>query len=71
MKILINPPREQWDEILERPVVQGDATESKVAQMLVSLQENGWDEVCSMSSRFDGFLPEPARIPDEELKSAR
>jgi histidinol dehydrogenase len=70
MKILINPPREQWDEILERPVVQGNATEEKVSQMLISLQESGWDEVCRMTSEFDGYLPEPPQVPEDEMKAA-
>lgn len=70
MKILINPPREQWDEILERPSVQGNATEEKVSQMLTLLLESGWDEVCRMTSEFDGYLPEPPMIPEDELKAA-
>ncbi len=70
MKILINPPKEQWDEILRRPVVKGNATEEKVSQMLASLQESGWDEVCRMTKEFDGYSPDPALVSDDELKEA-
>ena len=70
MKILINPPKEQWGEILKRPVVKGNATEEKVLQMLDSLQNSGWNEVCRMTGEFDGYLPEPALISEEELKAA-
>jgi histidinol dehydrogenase len=70
MKILINPPKEQWGGILKRPVVQGNATEEKVSEMLDSLQESGWEEVCRMSGEFDGYVPEPALISEEELKAA-
>ena len=70
MKILINPPREQWDEILERPAAQSNATEETVSRMLTSLRESGWDEVCRMTGEFDGYLPEPPLIPEDELKAA-
>ncbi len=70
MKILINPPKQQWNEILNRPVVQGGATEDKVLEMLNSLQKSGWDEVCRMSGEFDGYVPEPALISEAELKEA-
>lgn len=70
MKILINPPREQWDEILERPSLKGHVTEESVSQMLIALKETGWGEVCRMTGEFDGYLPEPALIDDEELTAA-
>jgi histidinol dehydrogenase len=70
MKILINPPREQWDEILERPRIKGGATEEQVIRMLNSLLESGWDEVSRMTLEFDGYLPEPPLITQEELKAA-
>jgi len=70
MKILINPPLGQWDEILKRPELKNSATEEKVSEMLAALQENGWDEVCRMSKQFDGYAPEPALVSEEEMKEA-
>ena len=70
MKILINPPQDQWDEILERPVEKGNATEETVSRMLTSLKDTGWDEVCRMTGEFDGYFPEPAWVTEEELKEA-
>jgi histidinol dehydrogenase len=70
MKILINPRREQWDEILERPSVKGQATEEKVSQMLTDLKVSGWEEVCRMTNEFDGYIPEPALVPEDELTAA-
>jgi len=70
MKILINPPREQWNEILKRPAEKGMATEEKVSQMLTALKESGWDEVIRMTREFDGYLPDPPRVSDEDLKAS-
>lgn len=70
MKILINPPREQWDEILARPSATGTATEEKVSGMLESLKASGWDEVCRLTSELDGYLPEPSLVPEDEIKMA-
>jgi histidinol dehydrogenase len=70
MKILINPPREQWDEILDRPSGKGGGAEDVVAQMLTSLKESGWAEVCRMTGEFDGYNPEPALVTEEELNAA-
>ncbi len=70
MKIIINPPREQWDEILQRPVLNGNATEEKVSGMLELLRKSGWDEACRLSEELDGYIPEPAQISAEELNAA-
>lgn len=70
MKILINPPREQWDEVLKRPTVAGNATEEKVAQMLSSLRLSGWAEVCRLTGELDGYSPEPAMIEEDMIKAA-
>jgi histidinol dehydrogenase len=70
MKILINPPKAQWDEILARPVISGNATEENVSAMLDSLRDSGWDEVCRMTREFDGYSLDIALVPEEELSTA-
>jgi histidinol-phosphate aminotransferase len=70
MKIIINPPVDQWKEILERPADRGEATEVKVSAMLLDLHQSGWDAVCRMSENLDGYVPEPALVPEEEVRKA-
>ena len=70
MKILINPPRGQWDAILERPSAQGEATDENVSRMLNELKVSGWSEVCRMTGEFDGYSPEPALVPEDEIREA-
>jgi histidinol dehydrogenase len=70
MKIIINPPEQQWDVILARPVVKGNATEEKVTGMLSALKESGWDEVCRLTSELDGYLPDPALVSEKEIREA-
>ena len=70
MKIIINPPAAQWNDILARPFLKGNATEQKVTQMLDALQEKGWDEVCRLTAELDGYIPDPPLVSEKEIREA-
>jgi histidinol dehydrogenase len=70
MKIIINPPREQWAAILKRPSEMEPGQEAEVAAMLEEIRETGWEKVRELTLKFDGYDPDPALVPVEDLENA-
>lgn len=70
MKIIKNPPKEIWDEILKRPTIDTKFLERSVANILADVQKNG-DEALKYCARFfdkvelDEFL-----VSEEEFAEA-
>lgn len=70
MKIILNPPRDQWENLLKRPSQRDQDLESRVADLLSTMKTGGWDAVADLTRRFDGYDPEPVRITADEIRDA-
>ena len=70
MKIVINPPRDQWNQLLKRPSEADTGLEGRVAEMLTEMKSGGWQAVAALTRRFDGYDPEPAGLPEEMIRAS-
>jgi histidinol dehydrogenase len=70
MKIILNPPRDQWEDLLKRPSQRDEDLESQVADLIATMKTRGWDAVADLTRRFDGYNPDPVRVTVEELRAA-
>jgi histidinol dehydrogenase len=70
MKIILNPPREQWKHLLMRPAEADTGLEGRVSELLGQMREGGWDTVAALTRRFDGYDPQRAGIAVESIHSS-
>lgn len=70
MKIIKNPARETWDEILKRPAIDTKFLERSVANILADVQKNG-DEALKYCARFfDKVELDEFQVSEEEFSEA-
>ena len=67
MKIILNPPRDQWENLLKRPSQRDEDLEARVAELIAAMKNGGWEAVVDLTRRFDGYDPDPVRIPAGEI----
>ena len=68
--IFINPLKEQWPEILKRPVFDGKSLENTVASILLDVQLNGDEAIKKYAAKFDGVKLEELKVSDREIAQA-
>lgn len=69
-EIFINPERESWDEMLQRPAIDSKDLERVVADIIQTTRKNGDDAVKDYSQKFHGFAPENLWVTQEELSKS-
>lgn len=67
MKIIINPEREQWKHILQRPYNDNKGVLKSVQSILDEVKKNGDDAVWSFTKQFDGVALENFLVSPEEI----
>lgn len=70
MKILINPPREQWKGMLERPYVDNAPVLETVNRVLQEVKAKGNEALRSFARKFDGVALEQFEVSKEEIAQA-
>ena len=70
MKTYLNPPRNNWKELLKRPEIDSTALREKVKNILDDIRLNGDKAVQKYSQLFDGAAPENLQVTDLELAAA-
>lgn len=70
MDIIINPPRDKWAALLQRPELDHTVLETAVAAVLKGVKENGDKALVEFTQRFDGVLLEKMKVSDTEMSSA-
>lgn len=70
MRIIINPPRDQWKQLLMRPAEAYTGLEGRVSEMLAEMKSGGWETVAALTRRFDGYEPEPASVSQEMIRAS-
>jgi histidinol dehydrogenase len=71
MKVLQNPDRSLWPEILQRPVLDAGDLEKNVRAVMQAVRENGDAALREYTLRFDGVSLEDFRVSDAEIKAAK
>ncbi|HRQ51630.1 MAG TPA: histidinol dehydrogenase, partial [Agriterribacter sp.] len=70
MNIIINPPRNEWPVLLQRPELDHSTLETAVLEVLNNVKQNGDKALVELTQRFDGVLQEDIKVSDEEIAAA-
>ena len=70
MKKIYQPKREEWTNILQRPVRNFEDVEVTVNQVFREVREQGDAAVRKYTQAFDGVSPEKLEVAEEEVNSA-
>lgn len=70
MQVMNDPPRENWNEILSRPVIQA-ATQLEDVRLILSAVKSGGDvAVKKHAAIFDGYTDGEFLVPKEKIQEA-
>lgn len=70
MKQYNYPTRDQWDELVKRPVADDSSLEKPVRKILRKVKENGDRAVRKFTNEFDGVKLKKLQVSDQEIKKA-
>ncbi len=70
MEIFINPKREEWPQLLQRPVFDNSALEEKVSAILKDVKLNGDAAVKKYAAQFDGAALNELKVSTKEIEAA-
>jgi len=70
MEIFINPEREKWLKLLQRPVLDTSALEEKVAAILQEVETNGDAAIKKYALQFDGVQLDELKVTEKEINEA-
>jgi histidinol dehydrogenase len=70
MKIIVNPPRGQWETLLRRPYVDNRSVLATVQSVLEEVRGRGDDALRDFASKFDGYIPDNFEVSKEEIEEA-
>ncbi|PHN03080.1 histidinol dehydrogenase [Flavilitoribacter nigricans] len=71
MKTYLQPNKENWDHILQRPALDHSQLENTVAGVLQEIKAEGDAAVLRYTEKFDGVRPEHMLVTSEEIDRAR
>ncbi|WP_430468133.1 histidinol dehydrogenase [Winogradskyella ouciana] len=70
MKLIENPKKENWAEILKRPTQTVDDIEKTVNEVFTTVRKNGDKAVSKFTSKFDGVKLESQVVSKAEINEA-
>jgi histidinol dehydrogenase len=70
MKKTINPPREEWATLLERPAQNFEALKEKVQPILDEVKSNGDEALKIFTKKFDSVDIDSFIVSDQEIEQA-
>lgn len=70
MEIFINPSKETWPQIVERPSMDTAAVMERVKPILLQVKEEGDAALKELTLKFDGSAPENWAITGDEITAA-
>ena len=70
MKTIINPPKKDWNKILERPTKTVDAIEATVNKIFLEVKKAGDKAISKYTLKFDGVSLENNLVSKEEIEKA-
>lgn len=71
MKIYLQPEKEKWAEILQRPRLDHSQLEATVAGVLQEIKDRGDAAVLDYTEKFDGVRPSQVLVSAAEIEEAR
>src|SRR5688572_16180669 len=70
MKIVEYPKREEWEQLLQRPVMEQFSLEKKVKKILSKVKAGGDKVIKKMTKEFDGVKIKNLLVSEKEIKEA-
>ncbi|MBN2423552.1 MAG: histidinol dehydrogenase [Calditrichaceae bacterium] len=70
MKVYINPPQKEWDEIIRRPVIDWKNIQSVVEPILQKVKAEGDRAVIELTEKFDKIKLTELAVKETELKKS-
>lgn len=70
MKLIKYPAKEDWKEILQRPVFNSSLLQEKVKAVLNDVKQNGDDAVKKYTQQFDGLILNDVVVAEKEITEA-
>ncbi|MEO6219110.1 MAG: histidinol dehydrogenase [Ginsengibacter sp.] len=70
MKIIAYPKREEWQQLIQRPVLDQVSLEKKVKKILAKVKTGGDKAVKKMNREFDGVKIKNLLVSEKEMKAA-
>jgi histidinol dehydrogenase len=67
MQTIINPPRDSWKGLSERPLIENTSLEKDVRDIMEEVRSDGDKALRKFSSLFDSADPGNFRVPGEEI----
>ena len=68
--VFLNPLKEQWKTIMQRPVMDSKTLEEKVAAIVLDVKLNGDIAVKKYAAQFDGVEIAQLKVSEEEILEA-
>ena len=68
--VFLNPLKEQWKTILQRPVMDSKTLEEKVAAIVLDVKLNGDVAIKKYAAQFDGLEIDQLKVSEEEMLEA-
>ncbi|MCW3087694.1 MAG: histidinol dehydrogenase, partial [Sediminibacterium sp.] len=68
MRIVSNPPRENWAKLLQRPVFDDTALRGTVSEVLQEVKRNGDAAIRRFTEQFDGVKLDEYTVSSEEIR---
>src|SRR5450432_1495847 len=70
MQTFINPSKDKWSEIIQRPKINDAELKNIVADILVDVKKNGDAAIKKYSLQFDKVLLDDLKVSEEEINEA-
>ena len=70
MRIEIDPKKECWNELCERPSIQRNQLEDLVGGILSDVKENGDEALIRLTAKFDGTELDSLKVSEQEISKA-
>ncbi len=70
MNILINPPKQEWQKLCERPAVNALQLEEKVTAIINEVSEKGDTALKKFTALFDGVQLTELKVSEQEIAEA-
>jgi histidinol dehydrogenase len=70
MKLIEFPGREQWPQLLQRPVFDNRQLQQQVKEVLQAVKENGDVAVKKFTQQFDGVMADELAVTANEMQQA-
>ncbi|MEO8763679.1 MAG: histidinol dehydrogenase [Ginsengibacter sp.] len=69
-EIIVNPPREKWRQLIQRPQFNTVELDASVSEIIESVKQKGDEALKKYALQFDGFAPENLLVSPDEILAA-